>query len=78
MERMRKHREKQPKVDLKRLSVPEALKYLHERKTSLFNDEAKLFSIELERMINSIDEKQLIQYIREELIRRENIEIVKG
>jgi hypothetical protein len=44
---------------------------LQDKRANLFNEKSKLFSIDLERMIMSIDEKKLIEYIREEMAKRE-------
>lgn len=49
-EKLRKQREKD-KIDLNKISVPEALKILAEKRANLFDEKTKLFSIELERMI---------------------------
>lgn len=70
-ERLRKKRLKEGKIDLKKVSVPDALKIMADKRAHLFSEKTKQFSLELERMILSIDENQLIQYIREEMAKKE-------
>lgn len=61
-----------------KISVPEAIQILADKRSCLLDNNTKQFSLELERMIESIDENQLIQYIREELSKREIKEVTKG
>ncbi|CDW80221.1 ankyrin repeat-containing protein [Stylonychia lemnae] len=76
-ERLRKQRIIN-RVDLTQISVPEALKILAEKRANLLDDKTKQFSLELERMIQSIDEAHLIQYLREEMAKKENEEVQNG
>lgn len=54
------------------MPVKDAIQLLKERKEELFDAETKQMQMELEHMIGSLDEHQVIQYVREEIIKREN------
>ena len=52
-------------MDLRKVSVPEAIKILYDKQASLFNEETRRFSKEIEKMILGLNEQTLIQYIKE-------------
>jgi hypothetical protein len=73
VKRVYKRRELLPKVDLKQIPVQEAIQILKDKKDEIFDPKFKEMAMELSRMINNIDEKQLIHYVRDEIQKKDTL-----